>query len=171
MLNRTIAVLSAVLLLLSLTGCSARQKAADRLAEKMMESALEKATGEDVDIDLDKDKMTAKGEDGSELSIGGGEWPKSGAGVLLPELKKGKITSVLNSAEGCWLQIEEVSENDFHRYVETLKEAGFVTDEITFTNEDNQSFTARLEGKGLVSANYSQDGSIFITLSLEVVDE
>lgn len=58
MIKRIIAILIAVILLFSLVGCGARKKVDQKIQEKVMEKTVDKITGDNVDIDTDKDKIT-----------------------------------------------------------------------------------------------------------------
>ncbi len=159
-----------LLLLLPLAGCGVKQKIADKVGEKVAEGVAGKILGDDVDVDVDGDKVTIKGDDGTEWSMGEGEWPADKAGALLPEFKKGKISSVLNSEEGCWVTIEEVEEEDYLHYVEALKTAGYVDDAYTASGGEDLSYTAQMEGKASVSASF-HSGTMMITLSLQEEEE
>ena len=165
--KRTIALFTIVLLLLPLAGCGLRQKAADKMAEKVTEGILGKVAGENVDVDLKDGKVSVKDGDGTEWTMGGGEWPKKGPGTLIPQFKKGKIASVIDTPEGFWITLEGVNEADFTQYMETLKKAGFDKDVSTFNTEENVSYAARKEGTATVMVNYTQDKTMAITLSLE----
>lgn len=80
-------LLISVLLLsiISLSGCGVKKKVGQAITEK----AIEKATGDKVDID--GDKITVKAEDGEEITYGGGEWPDTDLGKKIPKFNKGKI--------------------------------------------------------------------------------
>lgn len=141
-MKKAIAVLIAVLLLVALAGCGVKQKIADKVTEGITEGIIEKVGGDDVDIDLDDGNITVEGEDGTEWTLGGGEWPKDGAAELIPEFKKGKIASVINSTEGFMVEIEDVVKADFHQYVEALKNAGFDKNTVNYENEDELYYAA-----------------------------
>lgn len=169
-MKKVLVIIISLLLLLPLAGCGVEQKIADKVGKKVAEGVAEKILGDDVDVDLDGDKVTIKGDDGTEWSVGKGEWPADKAGALLPEFKKGKISSVLNSEEGCWVTIEEVDEADYLHYVEALKTAGFVDDAYTATGEEELSYAARMEGKASMSVSF-HNGLLMITLSLQEEEE
>ncbi len=160
-MKKTIAVVIMVLLLLSLSGCGVRQKAADKVAEKIAEGILDKVTGDNVDVDLEDGKITVEGEDGAGLTVGGGEWPKDGAAAQIPEFKKGKINSVMNAADNCWMSIEEVAEVDYMQYVEALKGAGFENG-TEYTDADTHMYSAYRGEELLVTVTYSGDGDMVI---------
>jgi uncharacterized lipoprotein NlpE involved in copper resistance len=170
-MKKAIVVLIAVVLLLSLTGCGIRQKISEKVTEKITEGIIDKVGGDDVDIDLDDGKINVKDEDGTEWTMGGGEWPKDGAAALIPEFKEGTISAVVNSPEGCWIEIEEVDEKDFQQYVEALKNAGFDKNVATSSDEENVTYIAWLEEKASVSVSYSKDGTLFIIVGLNEEEE
>jgi predicted small lipoprotein YifL len=126
MIKRIIAILIAVILLFSLVGCGARKKVDQKIQEKVMEKTVDKITGDNVDIDTDKDKITIKGKDGNEeFTFGDSKWPEGKAADLIPKFKKGNIVSVMNADSACVIMIENVQENDFKQYMEEVKKAIF----------------------------------------------
>lgn len=141
-MKKALAVLIAVLLLLALTGCGIRQKITEKVTEQIAEGILDNLGGDGVDIDLDDGDITIEGEDGKEVKIGGGEWPKGGAADLIPQFKKGKINTVMSSDEQVWIQIDEVEKADFQQYVEELKNAGFVNESVSSESEDSLHYHA-----------------------------
>lgn len=167
LLKKALVALLVPLMLLLLTGCGAREKISDQITKKITEGVIEKVAGDDADLDLDDGKLKLKGDDGSEWSIGGDEWPEGDAADLIPEFKKGNITSVLNSPEGCWINIEGVDEKDFQRYVEDLKKAGFNSNVLNYSYKDSVVYSAELAEKATVMVTYSQDGVLIIQASIE----
>lgn len=167
MLKRCIAVLLGVVLILSLTGCGARKKFEDKLTEKITEGIIEKVAGEDVDIDLDDGKINVKDKDGTEWSIGGGEWPKGKAAGLIPEFNKGKIESVIETTEGCMIYIVEVDQKDYEQYMEQLQSAGYTEDVVNYSDSDSIFYSGRFKEKAIVSAGYSGDGEMTISVEIQ----
>ena len=159
-MKKIIVILVVVLLLVSLSGCGIRQKAADKLAGKITEGIIEKATGDNVDIDLDGDKVTVKGSEGETAwTMGGGDWPKDGVATQIPEFKKGEIASVINAADSCWIEISNVSEADYRQYVEALKDRGFKNKVTEFADESSLIYSAYKNEDLMVTASYSFDGT------------
>ena len=113
-MKKILIIITIILSLFMLGGCGAKQKMEDKLAEKVMESAL------GVDMDIDGEEVTFKGEDG-DVTIGSGEWPDSEIAQKIPEFKDGKITSAINSEGYVFIIMEEVNGDDFKDYYETVK--------------------------------------------------
>lgn len=165
-MRKVLVTLLSLLLLTSLTGCGVKQKISEQVTRKISEGIIEKVAGDDVDVDLDDGKIKVKGDDGSEWSIGDGEWPRGEAADLIPEFKKGTITSVLNSPEGCWINIEDVDEKDFQRYLEDFKNAGFDSNVLNYSDEDSVVYSASLAEKAQGTVTYSNDGVLVIQVSI-----
>lgn len=133
--------LLALLLVLSLAGCGAKEKAAEKILQ-----------GAGVDADINGDKVVIKGEDGQELTIGAGEWPTSDLAKSIPKFKGGKIVSVMEANDSLFIMIEEISDQDFTAYMEEVKE--------TFTEEAFKMDT----GTGMMySAANSEGLSVMLT--------
>jgi hypothetical protein len=62
-------VLLAAALLLTLTSCGVKESVNDKIAEKVTEGVMNKATGGDANIDIDGDKITVEGKDGEKVSL------------------------------------------------------------------------------------------------------
>lgn len=163
-MKKTVAVFLTVLLLASLTGCGARQKAAEKIADKITEGIVKKVTGEDIDVDISEGKTTIKGEDGTAVTFGGNEWPKGEAADQVPEFKKGKINAVINSAENCWIEIEEVSEANYQQYVEALKSAGFDQNGSEYSDLETRIYSAYKGEDYLVTVTYSGGDTMVIQI-------
>jgi hypothetical protein len=61
--------------LVLMMGCGSREKAEEKVAEKIVEKAIAAQTGKKVDIDIDKESMQIKTEDG-EMTLTSGESAK-----------------------------------------------------------------------------------------------
>lgn len=113
---KNISYILIIIVLLSLfTGCGAKQKMEEKIAEKVIEQAVGNA-----DIDIDGDEVTIKTEEG-DVTFGSTEWPDSLLSNKIPEFKKGKISSVMNSEAYLMIIIEDVEQNDFIDYYEDIK--------------------------------------------------
>ena len=127
----------------------------------------ENITGNDVDIDLDEGSIKFKDDEGAEISIGGAEWPKDGAGALIPILKKGEYHSVKNSDEEFGITVLGLELEDYEQYVKELKEAGFTDSIEEYTHENAKQFSAHRGDEQKVAVSYASDsGSITIVLLL-----
>jgi len=166
---------------LLLAGCSLDKK----IGESITEGILEKAGGEDADINIDgedfsittedgemtfdEDGYSFEGEDGEEMTISGdNEWPEGTAADLIPKFDKGKITATMNLDTGCTIVIEEVEKDDYTEYIEKVKDAGFTTDQYESTSEDMSSYAAYLDEKTNFSIYYfPPDKNVTITLTID----
>ena len=61
--------------LVLMMGCGSSEKAEEKVAEKIAEKAIAAQTGKKVDIDIDKERMQIKTEDG-EMTLTSGESAK-----------------------------------------------------------------------------------------------
>ena len=103
------------MLLISFTGCGAKEK----LEEKVAEKVFEEAGGSDLDID--GDKVTIKGDNGEKVTFGDNKWPTSELAKNIPEFKDGTVNGVLESADSIVITLESVKEEDVSLYWETIK--------------------------------------------------
>ncbi|MGI6685561.1 MAG: DUF6591 domain-containing protein [Bacillota bacterium] len=141
-----------VALMMSFTACGAKEKLENKVGEAIGEKILEEIGGGDVDID--GDKVTIKGEDGTEASFGGSEWPESDVLQTVPEFKEGTITSVMTSEAYAMIIIEEVKEQDFAEYYDEIK--------ASFTKD---AFEMNLDG--IISYAAGNDKGISVQLSYD----
>ena len=160
MFKKTIVILLATLMMLSLASCGVRQSMDEKIAEKVTEGVMNKATG-------DKGELTLKGEDGEKITFGGNKWPEGDAAKLIPEFKKGKIVSAMNSDKACTIAIEQVEGKDYMQYLEKLKDRGFTNDVSEFTSESSHSYGAHLNEKTMVFVLYDTQQQV-LTISLEI---
>lgn len=103
------------MLLFLFTGCGAKEK----LEEKVAEKVFEEAGGGDLDID--GDKVTIKGDNGETVTFGDSKWPTSELASIIPEFKDGAVDGVLESADSVVITLESVKEEDVSAYWETIK--------------------------------------------------
>ena len=167
MFKKTIVVLLATLMMLSLASCGVRQSLDEKIAEKVTEGVMNKATGGEANIDIDKGELTLKGEDGEKITFGGNKWPEGDAAKQIPEFKKGKIVTAMNSDKACTIAIEKVEEKDYKQYVEKLKDRGFTNDVSEFTSESSHSYGAHLNEKTMVFVLYDTQQQV-LTINLEI---
>lgn len=167
MFKKTIVILLTILIMLTLASCGARQSLDDKIAEKVTEGVINKATGGEANIDIDKGELTLKGEDGEKITFGESKWPKGEAANLIPEFKKGKIVTSANSDKACNIMIEQVEEKDYKQYVEELKDRGFTNDVAEFTSGSSQSYGAHLNENTMVFVMYDIKQQV-LTISLEI---
>jgi len=154
---RKIAVfLSALLMLMALSGCNIQQK----LGERIVEGILEKSGS---DVDIDGDTVTVVGEDGEQLTLGGTEWPDSDLAKLIPKCNKGTVTYVMESEGSLYIMVEDVDSDDAREYVNSIKD-DFQINPYDMSYEGGFSYTAENEDGAYVSVSYS-DSDIVIMIS------
>ncbi len=134
-----------LVLILSMSGCGVKKKIENKIGEAIGEKIIEGATGQKIDIQ--GDKVTVKGEDGSKLTLGGGEWPKNDLIKNIPEFKNGKIESTMSSEESVVMFIENVEQKDFEKYLENIKK-DFTEDAFEMNSEEVISY-AGANGKSV----------------------
>ena len=110
---------------------------AEKAAEKMIEKSIEKSSGEDVDIDLENQKVVIESEEGRvEINATEKSWPKEIPSDI-PEFKYGKISGVSTTKtdEGTiWtLVFSEISKDAIDKYDKELKSKGFKTQTVTMS--------------------------------------
>lgn len=169
MLKKISVILLSIFVLLTLASCGVRQSLDEKIAEKVTEGVINKATGGEANIDIDKGELTLKGEDGEKITFSESKWPKGEAANLIPEFKKGKIVTSANSDKACTIMIEQVEEKDYKQYVEELKERGFTNDAAELSSGSSQSYGAHLNEKTMVFVMYDS-GQQALTISLEIAE-
>jgi predicted small lipoprotein YifL len=158
----------AIFLLLALVcftaaGCGAKDKLEEKMAEELTEAMLEQGGAEDVEID--GDKVTITGEDGEKVSYGGGEWPDSDLVKNIPEFKKGKLASTVETTNYLMVSFEEVDEADAVAYIEKNK-PDFTVDHYESKAEDMISFAGSNEEGLQLTLTYT-DTTFTIMLFLD----
>ncbi|MHB8129830.1 MAG: DUF6591 domain-containing protein [Mobilitalea sp.] len=173
------AIILAVLLIMA--GCNLKEK----IGESITEGILDKAVGDDVDIDIDGGDISFKGEDGEEINFddengltiegedgsvvaSGGEyeWPDGQAADYLPEFKGGKITYIFNSETSCMLMIEETKTEDYEDYVKKAIDKGYNVDKTESSAEDMLLYAAKSE-EGVSFTAYYVDSEGALTISVD----
>jgi hypothetical protein len=157
MKKRLIFVLVLVLIL-SLSGCGVKKKIENKIGEAIGEKIIEGATGQKVDVD--GDKVTIKGEDGSNVTFGGGEWPKSDLIKNIPEFKDGKIESVMSREESVAMSIENVEQKDFEKYLGGIKK-DFPKDAFEMNSSEVISYLGANENKIQIQLTYGIESKRF----------
>lgn len=166
MFRKISVILLSILVMLTLASCGVKQSLDEKIAEKVTEGVIDKATGGEANIDIDKGELTLKGEDGEKITFGENKWPKGEAASLIPEFKKGKIVTAINSDKACTVMIEQVEEKDFKNYVEELKNRGFTNDAAELSSA-SQSYGAHLNENTMVFVMYDSEQKA-LTISLEI---
>lgn len=167
MFRKISVILLSIIVMLTLASCGVRQSLDEKIAEKVTEGVVNKATGGEANIDIGKGELTLKGEDGEKITFGEGKWPKGEAAGLIPEFKKGKIITAVNSNKACNIMLEQVEEKDYKQYVEELKDRGFINDAAEFTSGSSQSYGAHLNENTMAFVLYEAEEQV-LTISLEI---
>ncbi|MDD4564085.1 MAG: hypothetical protein PHE79_01150 [Eubacteriales bacterium] len=145
------------ILLFSFTGCGAKEK----LGEKVAEKAFEEVGGGDLDID--GDKVTIKGNNGETVTFGDSKWPTSELAKNIPEFKDGTVNGVLESTDSIVITLESVKEEDVSSYWETIKK-GFSKDVYEMNSSGFSTFSGSNDEGLTVSLAY-MDEMLTITVT------
>jgi hypothetical protein len=146
-------------------GCGIREKIEKKAGEAIGEKIVEEMAGDDVDVDIDGDKVVIKGEDGEELALGGTEWPDSGAIENIPKYKSGKVDSVIETKRSAQLEIIETDKEYFEEYIDSIKDE-FDTEQYESNSSDNITYSGKNDdGVSVLFVFTLEDESCFITVS------
>jgi hypothetical protein len=149
------------MLILLLGGCGVKEKLEEKAGEAIAEKMIEDAGGGDVDID--GDKVTIKGENGEEITVGGTQWPESELAKSIPEFKDGEVASVLDSTDSVIITLESVKEEDATSYFEAIKN-DFKEESFEATDQESMSYWAKNTEGISVGLQYSVD-TLIITVA------
>lgn len=164
-------VLITLFLSLAFFSTACTQKIEEKIGGKIVEKAIEKASGGEVSIDT-KDGIKIEMEDGYLISGENLEWPKESM-MSLPE-PKGNILSITEiNKEDATSVILNFEENGGDDYLKQLIDLGYVQQMLNKT-EDITTFTGFKDDNTMVMLNYQQNnegGSIMILRNNENVKE
>lgn len=158
MIKKPIILFICMIVVLSLTACGFNKKIESKVTEKITEGVINKVIGNEGEVKLDEDNVTIESKNGEQLSFGDIQWPKGKAADLLPEIKKGKITTAMNSDETCGLVVEDIEKKHFDEYIEMLKDNRFTHSQGEWSGEDYEGFYANLaksDKKATVTLTYT----------------
>ncbi|MDD3852139.1 MAG: hypothetical protein PHD40_00615 [Syntrophomonadaceae bacterium] len=167
MFKRLTVILLTVIMMLSLASCGVKKSVDEKIAEKVTEGIVNKATGGEADLNIKDGQLTMKGEDGETVTFGDTKWPEGQAADLLPKFKKGKIITVINADKACMVTLENVEPQDYKYYVEELKSKGFSNDIQEFSSELNDNYSAKSNDSTIVYVLYDSENK-YVTINLEI---
>ena len=167
MLKKVVIILLVVFMAVAVSGCGAKEKMEEKVAESVVEGIINKAVDGDSKVDLDGDKVSIKGTDGEEFSFGEAKWPDSGAAKQIPHLSKGTVVSAMNSEQYCMIMLEEVSQEDFGGYLEEIKDQGFTNDSYEFTSDTAYNYSASKDENTKISLMYDSETKA-VTINYEI---
>lgn len=142
------------------------QRTSEKAGEKMMEKALENATGGKADVDITKDKAVIETENGKmEVDTQANSWPSEIPGDV-PEFKLGKVkavtTSNMDDTKSWNIAYDEVQDGFLDKYDALLKENGFETVLMkmgdkggSITAENKKYYVFLMGGEGSLSISVS----------------
>ena len=172
MLKKFTVILLTALLMLSLASCGVKQSLDDKIAEKVTEGVINKATGGEgkVDIDVDSGALTFEGEDGEKVTLGDTEWPTGVAADKIPVLKQGTVISAMSSDKASMVIIEELELQDYKQYVEEVKDSGFVNDAVEQESASGYAYYAYLDEVTMAYLMYDAEGKT-LTVTVEISEK
>lgn len=116
-MKQIVSVMLVCILIFSLAGCGIGKKVEEKAAETLTEKAL-KENG--VDVDIDGDNLTIKGEDGQDVTVGR-KWPDSELGKSIPKFEKGRIDGTVETPASLMITLYEVKQEDAAAYIRENK--------------------------------------------------
>lgn len=150
--------------ILLVSGCSF---ITEKITNKIVGEVLENAAGDDADIDIDEGKVVIKDEDGSEIVIGGTEWPTGEAAQTIPIFEDGEIIYITDSVTAAMISIIDVTENEYTDYVEKLKSEGFTENSFSAENDGSFTYMAYKTDTHYVSVTFDGEGGLIISVATE----
>ncbi len=148
---------------LSLVGCKAKEKASKKVGEKIAEKLIEDMGG--VEVDIKGDTITMKDDEGTEITMGGTDWPSSDLVKNIPEFEDGKVLLVMEMEDTLVINLDEVSKEDFEKYLEKIKK-DFANEVYEINAEGSLSYGGENEGRIGIQIFYSSEtGGVSITLA------
>ena len=163
-MKRVWIIVLAVLLVFSLTACNAKEKA----AEKVVEDIINDNSDSDVDVDIDGDTVTVDSEDEDfSVTMGKTDWPTGDVAKMLPECKDGSVTYVLEMTDAVNISVSDISESQYEDYLTRVQNAGFDQNVTTMDSEGSFMYTATdSDGYTIVLAYYSDEELMTIIFSI-----
>jgi len=120
-MKKTVIIVLSFLLALSIMGCAGRrEKAAEEIAEKIVEKKLEDQ-GIDANVEKDGEEITIKTDEGEMTIKTDMKWPDE-TPKDIPIFNKGEIESTANAMGGVIINFSNVSYNDVIDYISALEQ-------------------------------------------------
>jgi len=162
---------SALLLTVAFVSCFmifSCQRGSKKASEKVMENAIENATGKDAKVDIDKEKVEIE-SGGNRMVVDGkaNTWPNEIPGDV-PEFKLGKIeavtTSNLDGANTWTIAFKEVQNGFLEKYEAQLKDKGF---ETTIIKSGDKGGSIMAETKKYSVFLMGGEGSVSVSVNVK----
>jgi hypothetical protein len=159
------ALLGVVVLLVGVVAVGCGKKAGEKAAEGLMERTLERATGENVDVDLGGgEDVTIKTDQGTTTMSETASWPADFM-TDVPEFKYATIERVsrtVGTKEGqlsMTVWFNSLQEGGVEKYVEDLKASGWQIQQITAAGKGGMVMAVKGEEAGLSVAYDTEEGT------------
>ncbi|NMC27643.1 MAG: hypothetical protein GYA42_05795 [Syntrophomonadaceae bacterium] len=156
-------LLTLVLAVIAVLTFSAFLGGCEKAAEKATEKAIEQSSGGDAKVDLDKNQVTIKTDQGTTTVGETTQWP-SKMPADVPKFKYGKITAVSETTTADkgvaeFIAIEGVALADLTKYTSELESAGWKI-EATTTMTDGYMVSA-VKGEQNLVVSFSKGDKDF----------
>lgn|GEM_PF-4545117 len=180
MLRKLCLITTILLAIVLMAGCNLKEKIGNNISEKV----AEKAIGDNADVNIDNgevkvktddgemtmngddDGITIKGEDGSVVTAGdSAKWPKGQVADYIPKLDVGTVTYAVNTEQACMVTVENITVDDYKKYVDAVVSAGYTEEKVESSAEDMQIYSAKATNGVVVSVSYvNSESTINITV-------
>lgn len=179
MLRKMMVIIIIVIVSLLMTGCNLEEK----IGENITEGIVEKASGGDLEVEIDgdnvtystdegemtideEDGLTFEGEDGSVVSAGGEyEWPEDQAAEYMPKFDGGKISYIYNATDSCMLMVDGLEKDNYDDYIKEVVKKGYTEDKVESTAEDMMLYSgSSKDGVSIAVYFIPSEGSMQISV-------
>ena len=153
--------------LIGMTGC---KKAGERLAEKSIENAIEKASGGKAQVDLSGGGIKVKTAEGESSLTASNEWPKDlPGGIPLFTLGKVKgVTRLTSEGQKAWnIILEEIEAGAIEKYTELLKSGGWTIGQTMSMGEGGMIQATKDTLGVIVMFNQDKTASLSVTTKID----
>ena len=155
-----------LLLIFGLIGMAGCKKAGEKMAEKSIENAIEKASGGKAEVDLKSGNIKVKTAEGESSFSTSNEWPNDlPEGV--PQFKMGKVKGVTrHQAEGkkTWnVILESIEKGSVEKYTELLKSDGWTIGQTVSMGDGGM--VQATKDKLMILAMFNQDKTVSLSIT------